>query len=140
MHYSCTMNNARVVGKKKKKKKKAKYKREKSKTQTKLTLKVCLDTVFFAKNWKYCSKIIFKCVNSIMRPIFNESFGEKRDYGSHEQYTGPTEKHWTRFSTGKKKSMKRRRTAFQPYPNGYFGFQIIPDGLDIAVKQRKKRL
>ena len=23
------------------------------------------------ENWKYCSKIIFKCVNSIMGPIFN---------------------------------------------------------------------
>ena len=24
------------------------------------------------KNWKYCSKIIFKCVNSTVRPIFNK--------------------------------------------------------------------
>ena len=23
------------------------------------------------ENWKYCSKIIFKCVNSIVGPIFN---------------------------------------------------------------------
>ena len=23
------------------------------------------------ENWKYCSKIIFKCVNNIVRPIFN---------------------------------------------------------------------
>ena len=33
-----------------------------------------LDRTYFAEteNWKYCSKIIFKCVNSTMRPIFNE--------------------------------------------------------------------
>ena len=30
------------------------------------------------KNWKYCSKIIFKCVNSTMRPIFSENFAKKR--------------------------------------------------------------
>ena len=23
------------------------------------------------ENWKYCSKVIFKCVNSTVRPIFN---------------------------------------------------------------------
>ena len=38
-----------------------------------------LDRTYFAKikNWKYCSKIIFKNMNSIMRPIFNEKFDEK---------------------------------------------------------------
>ena len=29
------------------------------------------------ENWKHCSKIIFKCVNSIMRLIFNEKFIKK---------------------------------------------------------------
>ena len=29
------------------------------------------------KNWKHCSKIIFKCVNSTVRPIFNEKVVEK---------------------------------------------------------------
>ena len=42
-------------------------------------LRVCLNIVYFAKNWKYCSKIIFKYVNSAVRPIFNENFDEKRD-------------------------------------------------------------
>ena len=28
-------------------------------------------------NWKHCSKIIFKCVNSTVRPIFNEKVSEK---------------------------------------------------------------
>ena len=29
------------------------------------------------ENWKYCSKIIFKCVNSAMGPIFNEKIDKK---------------------------------------------------------------
>ena len=29
------------------------------------------------ENWKYCSKIIFKCVNSTVGPIFNEKVAEK---------------------------------------------------------------
>ena len=37
-------------------------------------LRVRLDTV---ENRKHCSKIIFKCVNSTMRPIFNEKVAEK---------------------------------------------------------------
>ena len=29
------------------------------------------------ENWKHCSKIIFKCVNSTVRSIFNEKVAEK---------------------------------------------------------------
>ena len=29
------------------------------------------------ENWKHCSKIIFKCVNSIVGPIFNEKIDKK---------------------------------------------------------------
>ena len=32
--------------------------------------RVRLDTTYFAENWKYCNKIIFKCVNSNVGPIF----------------------------------------------------------------------
>ena len=46
-----------------------------------ITLRVRLDT---AENWKlklktekHCSKIIFKCVNSIVGPIFNEKVAKK---------------------------------------------------------------
>ena len=44
-----------------------------------LTLWIYLDRTYFAEteNWKHCSKIIFKCVNSAMRPIFNEKVAEK---------------------------------------------------------------
>ena len=44
-----------------------------------IQLKVRLNTAYFAENWKYCSKIIFKYVNSTVEPIFNESLIEKRD-------------------------------------------------------------
>ena len=47
-----------------------------------------------AENWKlklktekYCSKIIFKCVNSTVGPIFNEKVTEKWNLWVHEQYT-----------------------------------------------------
>ena len=40
--------------------------------------RVCLDRTYFAENWKHCSKIILKCVNSIMRPIFSKKVTEKR--------------------------------------------------------------
>ena len=33
--------------------------------------------LIFAENWKYYSKIIFKCVNSIVKPIFNEKVTKK---------------------------------------------------------------
>ena len=36
-------------------------------------------TVYFVKNWKYYNKIIFKYMNSIVKLIFKENFGEKRD-------------------------------------------------------------
>ena len=32
-----------------------------------------MDTIYFCWNWKYCSKIIFKCVNSIVGPV-NSAF------------------------------------------------------------------
>ena len=38
---------------------------------------VRLDIGYLAENWKYYSKIIFKCMNSAVRPIFNEKVVEK---------------------------------------------------------------
>ena len=37
-------------------------------------LKVCLDITYFAEteNWKHSNEIIFKCVYSVVGPIFNE--------------------------------------------------------------------
>ena len=34
--------------------------------------------LFLLKTEKYCNKIIFKCVNSVVRLIFNESIVEKK--------------------------------------------------------------
>ena len=31
--------------------------------------RVRLDTTYFTENWKYCSKIISKCVNSAVGPV-----------------------------------------------------------------------
>ena len=41
--------------------------------------RVYLDRIYFTKteNWKYCSKIIFKYVNSVIGLIFNEKITEK---------------------------------------------------------------
>ena len=40
-------------------------------------IRVRLDTTYFCWNWKHCSKIIFKCENSTVRPIFNENVVKK---------------------------------------------------------------
>ena len=55
-----------------------------------MTLWVHLDRTYFAKieNWKHCNKVIFKCVNSVMGPIFNEKVTEKWSLWVHEQCTG----------------------------------------------------
>ena len=37
-------------------------------------------------NWKYCSEIIFKCVNSVVGPIFNKKIAKKCNLWDREQY------------------------------------------------------
>ena len=55
-----------------------------------LTLWIYLDRTYFAEieNLKHCSKIIFKCVNSAVRLIFNEKVVEKWSLWVREQCTG----------------------------------------------------
>ena len=43
-------------------------------------VRVHLDTAYFSENWKHCNKIIFKYVNSVVWPIFNESFVKKKKF------------------------------------------------------------
>ena len=43
------------------------------------------------ENWKYRSKIIFKCVNSTVGPNFKDNFVEKSTCGSYKQCMKPTE-------------------------------------------------
>ena len=75
-------------------------------------------------NWKYCSKIIFKCVNSIVRPIFNKKVTEKCNLWDRKQCT------YALFTVDKvnycgleKKKMKnveeKRRRRFHCNPNGH---------------------
>ena len=55
---------------------------------------ICLSKIKgpFGYSWKLkieknCSKIIFKYVNNIMGPIFNEKVAEKWNLWAHKQYT-----------------------------------------------------
>ena len=90
-------------------------------------LRVYLDTTYFAENWKYYSKIIFKCVNSAVRSIFNENFVEKRGLWVPWTVHGTLwkrKKHQCTFS--QKKNKKKKENAemqtlglFQLNPNGY---------------------
>ena len=54
-----------------------------------LTLWIYLDRTYFAEieNLKHCSKIIFKCVNSAVRLIFNEKVAKNWNLWVHEQCT-----------------------------------------------------
>ena len=48
---------------------------------------VWIELIFVeTENWKHCSKIIFKCVNSIVGPIFNEKVTEKWNLWVRKQY------------------------------------------------------
>ena len=84
--------------------------------------RVYLETVYFAENWKlknvnwkHCSKIIFKCVNSTVEPIFNEKVAKKWSLGVHEHCIEPTSVHCalkksqkSRLKKKKGKTWKRR--------------------------------
>ena len=61
-----------------------------------ISLRVYLDRIYFAetKNWKHCSKIIFKCVNNTVGSIFNEKVAEKYNLWVREQCT------YTLFTVG----------------------------------------
>ena len=39
-----------------------------------LWFSVCLDKTYITENWKYWNKIIFKYINSDVKPICNENF------------------------------------------------------------------
>ena len=73
---------------------------------------VCLDIVYCWKlkteNWKYCNKIILKCVNSVVGPSFKIDFTKFRTCESQEHYMKPTE-------------MKRKHamSGLKCYPNSH---------------------
>ena len=75
----------------------------------------------FEYNWKlktekYCDKIIFKCVNSIVRPIFNEKVDKKWYLWVHKQCTNAlfmVEK-VSLYSWKKKKKKKKLKCVLRP--------------------------
>ena len=69
-------------------------------------------------NWKHCSKIIFKCMNSIVGPIFNEKVAEKWNLWVREQCTLT----WSNNAAGKKKKNQKTQPRIQRKtlnPNGH---------------------
>ena len=52
-------------------------------------IRICLNTAYY---WKDYSKIIFKCVNSAMKPNFKVDFAKFYTCGSRERCIKPTEK------------------------------------------------
>ena len=80
----------------------------------KWTLRVCLDTAYYWK-LKHCSKIIFKCVNSTVRPSFEEKIVELDNL-------------WVLWTVHETHCIRRKQaeTEFQRNPNGglaSFGYQ-----------------
>ena len=67
------------------------------------------------KNWKYCNKIIFKCVNSTVGPNFEVIFALQSTYGSRKQYIEPTKKHGMQLKSIFQHYPKK--SVFQHYPN-----------------------
>ena len=76
-----------------------------------------MDRIYFTEteNWKHCSKIIFKCVNSAVRLIFNEKVVEKWSLWVREQCTGALftnssrNRAWSSWNVCQKKKVKRKR-------------------------------
>ena len=60
-------------------------------------------------NWKYYSKIIFKCVNSIVWPIFNEKLLKNEIYGSmNSAWVYCSRLTWSNSTAEKKKKEKKK--------------------------------
>ena len=67
-----------------------------------------MDWVYFFWNWKYCNKIIFKCVNNTVRLIFNEKMVEKCNLWDSWTVHGCTVHSWLVNNCGLNKKKKRR--------------------------------
>ena len=88
---------------------------------------ICLDWAYCCWNWKYCSKISFKCVNSIVGPIFNKKVTEKWNLWDPWTVHICTVYSWQsqllRAEKKKKKREKRRgkrQRHFHCNPNGHY--------------------
>ena len=88
--------------------------------------KLILNRTYFTEteNWKYYSKIIFKCVNNIVGPILIKKWLKFDVCGIREQCTDAlfTADLVNNYSWKRKKKKRRKRrlktqTSFQYYPN-----------------------
>ena len=78
------------------------------------------------ENWKHCSKIIFKCINSVLGPV-------NSTWAVHKQYMnnvfGPLHGKIMWFYCSRKKKKKRENAkcgrVIQWIPNGYYIWQIV---------------
>ena len=75
-----------------------------------LSLWVRLNTAYFCWNWKHCSEIIFKCVNSAVKPIFNEKVVENCNLWDSWTVNGCTIQSWLVNNYGLNKKKKKRKT------------------------------
>ena len=92
-----------------------------------MSSRVCLDWAYFYLNWKHCNEIIFKCVNSIVGPIFNKKVTKKYNLWDREQYIYVLfivdKFNYCGLEKKKKKKEenveKKRRCEFHCKPNGH---------------------
>ena len=78
--------------------------------------------------WNHCSKIIFKCVNSIVGPIFNEKVAKKWNLWVHEQYI---------MHCLRQKSQHLRLLFIEQYMNSN---RVLPKRVKKKKKKRKTQL
>ena len=99
---------------------------------------VCLDRIYFAKteNWKYCSKIIFKCVNSIVGSIFNENFAKKCNLWDPWTVHGCTVHYWLSQKVRLKQKKRKLKTRENIKRNR--GHRSKPHLSVIQEKEKKK--
>ena len=101
------------------KKKKKKQVETATKAQLPPSINIAYEFVWIpliVENWKYCNKIIFKCVNSTVGFNFKEKFAEIRTCRSREQCMGPTQKRLAQAQT---------QTQTHLNPNSHYIIKIL---------------
>ena len=101
-----------------------------------------MDWAYFCWNWKHCSKIIFKCVNSIVGPIFNEKVAKKWNLWIRKQctnalFTGEksTSVGWKKKKKKEKSTRQKRRQNNQLNPNTHLDETKHEDAIYCVTKE-----
>ena len=110
-------------------------------------LRVCLDRTYFAEteNRKHCNKIIFKCMNSAVGPIFNEKVTEKWNLWVHKQCTDTLfkDKKSTSAATKKKKkgwnALKAKCGRNKPNPDSPWVMNSYSNDIESVSQTKKKK-